>query len=122
MALAATLLLAVGLSRWGGRIAEPVMRGAVDVVVPIAPPDGAQTDRSPAFAWHPAPSVERYVFELLDGAGAPIFTMTTADTVVALPTDVTLRPGAAYRWIVRGLDAAGQPRGEVVRRLRVRPL
>lgn len=122
VALAATLLLAVGLSRWGGRIAEPVMRGAADIVVPIAPPEGAQTDRSPAFAWHPAPSAERYVFELLDGSGEPVFTTTTADTVVALPTDVTLRPGADYRWIVRGLDAAGQRRGEVVRRLRVRPL
>ena len=121
VALAATLLLAVGLSRWGGRIAEPVMRGAADVVVPIVPPEGAQTDRSPAFAWHPAPSAERYVFELLDASGEPVFTTTTADTVVALPADVALRPGADYRWIVRGLDAAGQPRGEVVRRLRVRP-
>ena len=122
VALAATLLLAVGLSRWGGRIAEPVMRGVADAVVPIVPPDGAQTDRSPAFAWHPAPAAERYVFELLDGTGAPVYTTTTADTVVALPGDVMLRPGADYRWIVRGLDAAGQPRGEVVRRLRVRPL
>jgi hypothetical protein len=120
VALAATLLLAVGLTRWGGRAVEPVMRSALDGVVLATPPDGAQTEPSPAFAWHPVAGAQRYEFELLDADAAPVYQTTTADTSVALPAAVTLRPGVTYRWLVRALDDAGQPRGSAVSRLRVR--
>ena len=120
VALAATLLLAVGLTRWGGRAVEPVMRSALDGVVLATPPDGAQTEPSPAFAWHPVAGAQRYEFELLDADAAPVYQTTTADTSVALPAAITLRPGVTYRWLVRALDDAGQPRGSAVSRLRVR--
>jgi hypothetical protein len=120
VALAATLLLAVGITRWGGRAVEPVMRSALDGVVLATPPDGAQTEPSPAFAWHPVVGAQRYEFELLDADAAPVYQTTTADTSVALPAAITLRPGVTYRWLVRALDDAGQPRGSAVSRLRVR--
>jgi len=120
VAVAATLLLAVGITRWGGRAVEPVLRGAIDTVALAAPADGAELATPIDFAWHPVDGAVRYEFQLLDTDPTPIFSTVVADTTMVLPASVTLRPGVIYRWLVRAIDDAGQPRGTGTRRLRVR--
>jgi hypothetical protein len=120
LAIAATLLLAVGVTRWGGEAVGPVMRGALDAVVLATPPDGAETAPTPAFAWHPVPRAARYEFELVDATGTLVHQALTADTLVTLPPALALRPGARYRWLVRARDDAGQELGTATRALRVR--
>jgi hypothetical protein len=65
------------------------------------------------------PGAARYAFELLDADGTLLHESATSDTMVTLPTSVTLRDGIDYRWIVRATDSAGAQRGSAVRRLRV---
>jgi hypothetical protein len=102
-ALAASLLLAVGIgrlmlrspddgtTRGGG---EP---GDVALVQPAARmPAGGQL----TFAWRPVPGASRYELELLDGGGGVVASAATSDTSAAPEAARALPPGE-YRWWVR---------------------
>lgn len=119
--LAATLLLAIGLSRWvtGGPEREP-MRGASGALALVAPAEGAVRGDSLRFVWRSVEGAVRYRFELLDGGGLVLYETTTVDTALSLPGTVALRGGAEYRWLVRATDSAGTEHRSAVRRLRLR--
>lgn len=124
MALAATLLLAVGLSlgdRGGIRGGADVTRGGADGVELLVPSiDGTATAGSAlAFAWRPVAGAVRYQFELLSADGTLVHESSTADTLVVV-TRPPLEPGREYRWLVRAYDSAGAQRGSAVRALRTR--
>lgn len=123
VALAATALLAVGLSV-GDRLGLPggeVTRGDESGVSLIAPaPDGAAAAGTPlTFVWHPVSGAVRYQFELLGTDGTVVHETSTSDTVVALARPA-LDAGREYRWLVRAYDSVGTQRGTAVRPLRVR--
>ncbi|HEY0972661.1 MAG TPA: hypothetical protein VGE02_16955 [Gemmatimonadales bacterium] len=123
MALAATALVAVGVSRFLGDGASPVdvTRGAADGVSVIAPTPATRLapGARPTFVWHAVPGASRYGFELLDADGNLLHDAVTADTSVVLPPDVTLAADTDYRWIVRATDALGAQLGSAVSQIRV---
>jgi hypothetical protein len=114
-ALAATVLLAVGL----GRMAlapgheEPIRSGdeggAVAVVAPAAeaPAGGALT-----FAWRPVDGAARYRVEVLTGGGELAIEAETRDTSVTLESVARLAPGD-YRWWVVAMTPRPGPRSEL---------
>lgn len=124
MALAATALVAVGLSRiLGDGAPSDVMRGAADGatdgVVAVAPAAEIAPGTRPVFVWRAVPGASRYRFELLDVDGDLLLEAVTRDTAVVLPDSVVLGAGSEHRWIVRAIDSLGAPLGSAVRPLRV---
>jgi hypothetical protein len=120
-ALAASLLLAVGL----GRLAlappseEDVVRsgsGAAAVAL-VSPAAGATAGKPLLFAWRPVPGATSYRLEVLSPSGEVAVEAETADTAVAPEAARRLAPGD-YQWWVSALGAPGLPRSEL-RRLRL---
>jgi anti-sigma factor RsiW len=50
--------------------------------------------------WTSVPRADRYRVKLIDRSGSPVWQGETADTSVALPAALRLRPGAPYFWRV----------------------
>jgi hypothetical protein len=50
--------------------------------------------------WSSVPGAERYRLRLYDREGSVLWTIETADTSVALPDSVRLRPRVPYFWRV----------------------
>jgi hypothetical protein len=123
LALAASLLLAVGIGLGVRRLGEPsdVSRGNESVVL-LSPPAEVAARSPIIFVWRRVPNAHSYVLELLDrgpgGDGTIVFSRKTSDTSVMLKP-VRLRPGAVYQWWVRALTPAGEL-ASPMRPLRVR--
>lgn len=123
LALAASVLLAVGVGVWQrvGRHEGPeVERGVPDAVTLVAPAADATASAPVSFVWRAVPGARRYQLEVLDAGGTPVYALSTGDTVVTLPDMRRLARGAEYRWWVRASDDAGFQRASPMRRLRMR--
>jgi hypothetical protein len=120
LALAASLVLAVGISLRQratsvrsddverGVSASLVVHGSSDVTI-------GQAD-SLALAWRPVPGASRYVVEVLDDAGRAVMTQRSGDTLLVVHDLRALTPGREYRWWVRTDDAgSGQVRSPLGR-------
>lgn len=117
LAIAATILVAVGVNlatRDGGR---DVMRGDQATVALVSPPVEVRAGVPVEFAWRNVPDALRYDLEVLDATGNVTYAATTADTM-ATASGATLPPGD-YRWWVRASTRAGDQRASEMRRLRV---
>lgn len=106
-ALAASLLLAVGLGRELLRQPDDVTRGVTrgagaGALALVQPGPDVPAGRPVTFAWRPVAGASRYELELLDGSGAVAASAATTDTSAAPPATRALPPGE-YRWWVRAL-------------------
>lgn len=121
LALAATAVVAVGLTRFLGDGAPPagVMRGEADGVSVISPTGRILPGDRPTFLWHAVPGASRYSFELLDADGNLLHEAAVTDTSLVLPAEVPLAAGTDHRWIVRAIDALGASLGSAVSGVRV---
>jgi hypothetical protein len=103
VALAASLLVAVGLGRGLLAPADDTTRGGEDAaVVLVQPGASAQAGDPVVFAWRAVPGASRYELELLDTAGAVAAAAATSDTS-ASPSTVRALPPGEYRWWVRAI-------------------
>jgi hypothetical protein len=59
------------------------------------------------FSWRPLPGVMTYHLFVTDSTGAPVYNLTTADTVVGPVPGAQLSPGSRYFWYVDALGADG---------------
>jgi hypothetical protein len=111
MAIAASVIAAVGLGTWLARRSDDAndqLRGA-SVAIPLyAPAETALADSARLFLWAGNPDATQYVFELNTAGGSVLFSATTTDTSVVLPDSVRLTPGASYIWWVRATMARGE--------------
>jgi len=121
LALAASVLLAVGIGQRFGRSDAPdeVLRGAADPVSLLAPPPEVAAGAPVTFAWQPVPGARSYRVEVLDAQGTVVFAETTDQTSVTLREPGHLAPGLEYRWGVRATTESGV-RASRLRSLRVR--
>jgi hypothetical protein len=124
MALAAALLLAVGLGvreRFGERDVSDVPRAAAGEVALVAPTEGGavETAPPPAFVWQSVPQARRYVLEVMTDEGALLLALPTGDTAVTAALPAATEEGT-YRWSVRAQLADGTERRSAARRLRIR--
>jgi hypothetical protein len=108
-ALAASLLVAIGLGRTLMRPADDTTRGGGEsAVVLLQPAAEAVAGDSLSFAWRPVPGASRYELELLDAGGSVTASALTADTT-ASPVAVRKLPPGEYRWWVRAATSDGRP-------------
>jgi hypothetical protein len=108
-ALAASLLVAIGLGRTLMRPADDTTRGGGgSAIVLLQPAAEAVAGDSLIFAWRPVPGASRYELELLDAGGSVAASTQTADTT-ASPAAVRALPPGEYRWWVRAATSDGRP-------------
>ena len=118
-ALAASLLLAVGLGRELLRRPDDTARGGEAGAVALVKPGSAVPAGQPVtFVWRPVAGASRYELELLDGTGAVAASAATTDTSASLAVAGTLPPGE-YRWWVRALLVDSRTVRSPLRTLRV---
>jgi hypothetical protein len=119
LALAASLLLAVGLGIAVRQRGSPddITRGGGSIQL-LAPPPEIPPGQPLVFVWHPLTGARRYRLEILSQADAVVFTGETPDTTMPVSAD-RLRPGGDYRWWVRDATPGAQ-RGSPLRPLRIR--
>jgi hypothetical protein len=102
-ALAASLLLAVGIGRQLLRSAgTDTTRGSGEsgAVVLVQPGPELRAGEPITFAWRPVPGASRYQLELLDVRGSVAAAAATGDTAASPEAARGLPPGE-YRWWVR---------------------
>ena len=117
-ALAASLLLAVGVGLVMRNRESDVTRGAGSALVLLTPPSEVAPAQPVTFSWRASPGTQRYRLELLDRNGGVVFSQLTPDTSLTLPAEL-LPAGSSYRWWVR--DAApASPIASPLRALRIR--
>jgi hypothetical protein len=102
-ALAASLLLALGLGRQLLRQPDDITRGGErGALVLVQPGSEIPAGQLVSFAWRPVAGASRYELELLDSSGAVAASAATADTS-ASPAAASALPPGDYRWWVRAL-------------------
>jgi hypothetical protein len=112
LALAASLLLAVGLATRSGSPGErtdEITRGGDSRITLHSPRDIELTPgEERVVAWRPEGSATSYVVEVLDESGQAVLSNPTADTTFVFRDVSRLAPGREYRWWVRAVGAGGQ--------------
>lgn len=120
LALAASLLLAVGLGLLVRRTISggpELERGGSGEIALLAPPADAVPAGPITFAWHPLPEATGYVLEVQRPDGSVAFTDTTADTTATLTEPDRVLPESDYRWWVRETTDGAEPRASAFRSL-----
>jgi hypothetical protein len=122
VALAATLLVAVGLGRLAFKsssgdelVRSGEERGAVTL---LSPPTEAQVGMPVLFAWRPVADARRYHLEVLNASGEVALEAETTDTSITSDMARRLAPGD-YQWWVNALVSPASRRSEL-RPLRLR--
>lgn len=117
-ALAATLLVAVGLGRVALKPSEDTVRSDDATTVELVAPGAEVPAGAPvSFAWRPVEGASRYRLEVLNESGDVAIEAETRDTMLTSDSAASLAPGT-YQWWVIALSPAPGPRSEL-RRLRV---
>jgi hypothetical protein len=120
-ALAASLLVAVGLGRMVMKPApDDVTRGSeADVPTLLRPGAEAVAGDSITFVWSTAPGARKYTIELLDVGGGVVVREETADTTVTTSRTMAL-PAGDYTWWVRATTTDARTLRSSVRPLRLK--
>ena len=132
MALAATVLLAVGVGtvRWSGvvpRGAETdVSRGAgsdvsVNAVAVINAATQVTRGDSLTLAWHSVPAADGYRVSLLNDRGDALHSTVVGDTTVTLSPGVLPANATDFTWLVAALRADGNERRSPLVRVTIAP-
>ena len=117
-ALAATLLVAIGLGRAALRSSDDAVRSGDAARLELVAPGAEVTAGAPmSFAWRPVEGASRYRLEVLNESGDLAIEAETRDTALISDSAARLTPGD-YQWWVIALSPAPGPRSEL-RRLRV---
>jgi hypothetical protein len=119
-ALAASVLLAVGIGRQMLRSGDDTTRGsgASGAVWLVQPGPQLAAGQPVAFAWRPVPGASRYDLELLDARGSVAAAAATTDTSAA-PEAVRSLPPGEYRWWVRATTSDARTLRSPLRSLRL---
>jgi hypothetical protein len=118
-ALAATLLVAVGLGRTLTSPPDDMTRGGEEAsVVLVTPGDEAPAGAPVMFTWRSVTGATRYELELLDAGGGVAASAATTDTTAA-PAATTGLPPGDYRWWVRATTADARSVRSSLRPLRL---
>jgi hypothetical protein len=115
-ALAATLLVAVGLGRLALRSSpsDELVRSGADrgAVTLLSPPNEVPAGAPVLFAWRPVPDARRYHLEVLNASGEVALEAETTDTSITSDMARQLAPGD-YQWWVTALVSPASRRSEL---------
>jgi hypothetical protein len=115
-ALAATLLVAVGVGRLATKSGsdDELVRSGADrgAVTLLSPPNEAAAGTPVLFAWRPVPDARRYQLEVLNASGEVALEAETSDTFIVSDMARRLEPGD-YQWWVTALVSPSSRRSEL---------
>ena len=112
IALAATLLLAVGVASLVRRNESATVRGGTSDVVLAAPADGQRVGNEVVtFVWRPVAGALRYTLEVSAADGTITHSAQTTDTVAVGPAP-RLAPGEQRWWVRARMDDGSERRSE----------
>jgi hypothetical protein len=77
-------------------------------IAPVAIAPQASVSRVDRFVWSSVPRVERYRLRLYDDEGKLMWSTATGDTVMRLPTSVSLSGDGRYSWKVEAETESGR--------------
>ena len=122
-AAAAVAFIALTLGRGpeptADRVRSPTTLEANGSIVTRLPADGDTISLvKPAMVWSAIAGEPTYRFTLTDASGQPLWTSTTTDTSVTLPSQVILQPQQTYFWYVDAQRANGRAASTGVRRFK----
>jgi hypothetical protein len=118
-ALAATLLVAIGIGRTMLTSDDDVTRGNEGASVVLVAPGAEVPAGAPlVFTWRKVPDATRYEIELLDVGGNVAASAATTDTTASPASAPGLPPGE-YRWWVRATTADARSLRSSLRPLRL---
>lgn len=113
-AVVAFILLTPSEERSGpelSRVRSATLEGSSSVEV-VTPANRQAVSRLPIrFVWHRAADDALYHVTLTDAAGAKMWTGETSDTVLVLPSAISLRSGRDYLWYVDAVRPNGRSVG-----------
>lgn len=110
----AAAVLSTALRRETDRV-----RGSVSEIALVTPEATANANMPITFVWHPLPKAPRYVLEVQHADGSVALADTTADTLLTVAPTAALLPDSTYRWWVREVSDAAEPRSSELRPLRL---
>lgn len=125
IALAATLLMAVGIGGAAWRRSQTSQTRATPVndsdVVLVSPSSGNAQPLTARFVWRAVNGAVAYHWEVLDSAGAAIVQATTADTTSQLSATDSVRLAALpfFDWMVTARRSDGNERRSALTRVQV---
>ena len=119
-ALAASLLVAIGLGRMVMKPApEDVTRGSeTGAPTLLRPPAEVAAGGAITFVWSSAPGARKYTVEMLDAGGGVVASAETTDTT-ATPRATSTLPAGDYTWWVRVTTLDARTLRSAVRPLRL---
>jgi hypothetical protein len=108
-AAVAAALVGIAVLLPPGKPGSDVVRdgGSGPKIAVVVPPDGGTVAGRPSFVWRRVEGASTYRLTVTGESGDSIWAMTTADTSLAVPREVTLRAGKRYYWYVDALLSDG---------------
>ena len=104
LAIAASLVLAIGLSTWSisnyGAADIDRMRSDVRNIAVVSPISDSKVRGTFQLAWRSVPGAFRYTISVLDSTGRQVYSATTADTAVTVSESTFRGESGTYRWWV----------------------
>jgi len=95
-------------SRFRGPESTAGRQGGVAIGILAPPSDGTVNPAAVTFVWHAGGAGASYHLTVTNDVGGVVWTLTTTDTVAALPDTVTLARDSRYHWYVDGLFEDGR--------------
>jgi hypothetical protein len=118
LALAASLVAAVGTALLVARRVPDLDRGKGREIELVSPVEGAAAGGSLTFTWRALPGASGYVLEVQRQDGSIAFSDTTGDTSATIADPGEALPDSDYRWWVRETTDGSEPRSSPLRPLR----
>ena len=118
LAAAMAVVLVVRLSGFNADRGQRLRGSAVSTELAGYAPTGNVSTRPIRFVWSPLAGAISYKLELTDGDARMVWTASTADTLMALPTSVALQSGTNYFWRVDAIAADGTMRSTATHEFR----
>jgi hypothetical protein len=115
LAAAAITIVAVPSIRRSTGARDAMRSEETDTRLRVYGPVGEVAVRPSRFVWAPVPGALSYHVTVTTTAGADVWSSSSSDTIIVLPSSVRLAPGERYLWVVDAMTSEGTTRSTGLR-------